>query len=95
MEKIIELNFKKSETRLAGNPYGKAVFADQVKKMMDYSSVNVIIFPAHIEKVASSFVQGFFAEIITKIGFSGFEEVVRIETGNQELKDEILRDLYS
>ena len=91
--KKIELTFGKADTRLAGNPYGKEVFRSQVKGVLDYNDKNVIVFPASIEKIASSFVQGFFSEVISEIGFGRFNEVIEVEAGTEELVNQILEDL--
>lgn len=91
--KRIELSFGKADTRLAGNPYGRDVFSKQVKDVIDYSDVNTIVFPNSIDKIASSFVQGFFAEVIEKIGYARFTEVVKIEAKTDELVKQIFEDL--
>jgi hypothetical protein len=95
MEKRIELIFNKATTRLAGNPYGKDVYDKQVKNKIDFSRVNVISFPENIEKVASSFVQGFFSEIIKEVGYIGFQNIIILDIKNESLKKEIMRDLFS
>ena len=91
--KRIQLTFNKADTRIAGNPYGKEVFRQQVKDIIDYNDVNVIVFPPAIEKVASSFVQGFFSEVIKKIGYSRFSDVIKIEAKDEELANQIIEDL--
>lgn len=93
-ENIIELQFDKATTRLAGNPYGKNVYEEQVKDKIDYNKRNVIWFPANVEKVASSFVQGFFSEIIEKIGYEGVENTVEIESVNTKMKEDMYKDLF-
>lgn len=93
MKNRIILEFHKSDTRLAGNPYGKEVFMAQVKNKIDYSQVNIIVFPNNIEKVASSFVQGFFEEIIRNIGYEKFDEVIKIEAKDRLLEENIKKDL--
>ena len=90
----IYLQFDKSTTRLAGNPYGRSIFKSQAANKIDYSSYNVIIFPDQIEKVASSFTQGFFAEIIERIGYSDFDKVVSIKAKTRELEKSIQNDLF-
>lgn len=91
---VIELQFDKCTTRLAGNPYGKTVFKQQVEEKIKYDCQNIITFPDAIEKVASSFVQGFFAEVIERVGYSGFDDVVIIKAGNRELEKNIHEDLF-
>lgn len=95
MDNRIYLKFDKSATRLAGNPYGREVFREQAKDFIDYDSKNHIIIPDNIQRIASSFTQGFFAEIIDRIGYEGIEEKIVIETSNEELKKDIYEDLIS
>ena len=94
MDNVIELKFDKATTRLAGNPYGRSVFEEQVEAKMNYECLNVIIFPYQIEKVASSFVQGFFAKIVNKIGYAEFDNVISIEARDYELIRNIRKDLF-
>lgn len=95
MEKnIINLKFDKATTRLAGNPYGKDEFKEQVKEKINYNQMNVIRFPDNIEKIASSFTQGFFSEIINKVGYEGFKNVITVEAKTPKLVNEILEDIY-
>lgn len=89
----IELRFAKADTRIAGNPFGKAVFCEQVKEKINYNDINVIIFPETVEKVASSFVQGFFSEVIAEIGYKRFSEVIRIKARTEDLERQMIEDL--
>lgn len=90
----ILLNFDKGTTRLAGNPYGRKEFQLQAKDKIDYTATNIIVFPNQIEKIASSFIQGFFAEIVEKVGYAKFDEVVKIEAKDDELANTIHSDLF-
>lgn len=94
MENKIELVFDKATTRLAGNPYGRAVYNEQIAGKIDYEKMNVIYFPDNIEKVASSFTQGLFAEIIENVGYSGVNDTVIIKAKNEELEKTIYEDLF-
>lgn len=94
MKNNIILVFDKATTRLAGNPYGKSVYKEQVEGKLDLENKNVIIFPDNIVKVASSFTQGLFSEIISLLGYSGVEEIIEIEAGTEKLKQDIYNDLY-
>lgn len=94
MENNINLSFDKATTRLAGNPYGKAVYLEQIRDKIDYSKKNIIIFPDNIEKVASSFTQGLFSEIIKRIGYTGVKETVEIKTKSDKLSKEMYDDLF-
>ena len=91
---IVKLEFPKSETRLAGFPYGVSVYEKQAKDYVSYDGEIRIIFPEQIEKVASSFVQGFFAELVDKIGYKGIERQVIIEAGTEVLVNEIRKNIY-
>lgn len=90
----IELEFNKADTRIAGNPYGKEVFRTQVQNKIDYQTKNCIVFPDQIEKIASSFVQGFFSEVIKKVGYARFGEVITVKASSIELEKQIIEDLY-
>ena len=62
--------------------------------VIDYNSETTIVFPVQIEKVASSFVQGFFADIIKKIGYAGLERQIKIVAGTPELVNSIKKIIY-
>lgn len=93
MTNRIELKFDKATTKLAGNPYGRSVFDDQLRDKIDYSKKNIIIFPNNIERVASSFTQGMFSEIIKEIGYDKLNQIIKIEAGSGELEKRIYEDL--
>ncbi len=90
----INLIFPKSETRLAGFPYGEEIYRNQVKGKISFDDKITIIFPDQIEKVASSFVQGFFANIVMAIGYKGIEKNVIIKTQNDNLTTSIRKNIY-
>jgi len=90
----ILLKFDKATTRLAGNPYGRKEFELQVKDKINYDAMNIIVFPEQIEKIASSFVQGFFAEIIEKVGYAKFDNIIKIEAKDINLAKTIHNDLF-
>lgn len=92
-ESIIELTFDSTITRLAGFPYGEKVYEEQVAPRIDYSSPIVIAFPSQIVRVASSFVQGFFKEIIRNVGLEGIGKVVKLKTENEQLYSSIMNNL--
>lgn len=83
---IIELKFDSTITSLAGNPYGRKVFLDQVKNKIDYSEQCIIVFPAQIKRIASSFVQGFFKEIIENVGLLNFNSQIVIRGNPRVIK---------
>ena len=88
----IYLKFDGASSRLAGNPYGRTVFEKQAKTKMNYEGKTVIEFPSQIENIASSFVQGFFAEIIAEIGKSEFCNRIEIQ-GSPKIVNKIMRSL--
>ena len=53
-----------------------------------------IVFPKQIEKVASSFVQGFFSELVSKIGYIGIDQKVTIVSSSSRLSDTIRKNIY-
>lgn len=94
MENIIKLTFDKATTRLAGNPYGRTIYNEQIAGKIDFNKMNLIVFPDNIEKVASSFTQGLFTEIIKKIGYSGVKDTVKIKAKSQDLERMMYEDLF-
>ena len=90
----VELVFNKAETRLAGFPYGRDVYMKQVNGKVDLSGQIEIVFPKQIEKVASSFVQGFFSELVSKIGYIGIDQKVTIVSSSSRLSDTIRTNIY-
>lgn len=92
-EMFISLKFNNTVRRLAGYPYGKAVFNEQVRDSIDYNCTVYIDFPEQIIRVASSFVQGFFEEIIQNVGFLGIGKRVVIRSPHREIVDSIMKNL--
>ena len=90
----VELVFNKAETRLAGFPYGRDVYMKQVNGKVDLSGQIEIVFPKQIEKVASSFVQGFFSELVSKIGYIGIDQKVTIVSSSSRLSYTIRKNIY-
>lgn len=94
MSKKIKLSFDNTITRLAYYPYGKDIYEKQVKPYIDFSAEKTyIVFPDHIVKLASSFVQGFFEEIVSKLGYDAIGDKIIIESPNETLKDSIFENL--
>lgn len=93
MTNRIVLKFDKATTKLAGNPYGRAVFQEQLNNKIDYNKKNIIVFPDNIERVASSFTQGMFSEIIKEIGYTNLDKIIEIRAGSDELAKRIYEDL--
>lgn len=76
----IRLEFNKSITKLAGYDHGKDTYIKQIKNHIDYSTINILVFPENINQLASSFVEGLFEEIIEKIGLSNVEKIFQIKS---------------
>ena len=89
MSNSVSLVFNKTITKLAGFPYGESVYETQIKDKVDLFQPCKIVFPSNIERVASSFVQGLFSEIVKAIGYQGVENNIEIETANKELTADI------
>lgn len=95
---IVELEFKKSLSALAGYLYGEDIYVKQVENKVSNMTPGdriVIKIPSHIEYLASSFVQGFFSKLIEKIGFTGIEKYVDIESDNENItKENVISKLF-
>ena len=94
MSNSVSLVFNKTITKLAGFPYGESVYETQIKDKVDLFQPYKIVFPSNIERVASSFVQGLFSEIVKAIGYQGVENNIEIETANKELTADIWDKLF-
>ena len=75
----IYLRFDKMIVGLAGYDYGKTVYEEQVSNKIDFSKKIIIVFPDQIQRIASSFIQGFFDEIVKRIGIAGIEKQIEIK----------------
>ena len=95
MKKIITLTFDKTITRLAGYPFGKNIYNQQVKDQIDFENGTCIVFPEQIVRIASSFVQGFFEEIVKVVSVSEVGRKIDIKCNGDELRNSIINDLYS
>ena len=94
MSNSVSLVFNKTITKLAVFPYGESVYETQIKDKVDLFQPCKIVFPSNIERVASSFVQGLFSEIVKAIGYQGVENNIEIETANKELTADIWDKLF-
>ena len=94
MSNSVSLVFNKTITKLAGFPYGESVYETQIKDKVDLFQPCKIVFPSNIERVASTFVQGLFSEIVKAIGYQGVENNIEIETANKELTADIWDKLF-
>ena len=88
-----QLDFDTDVTRLAGNLYGREVYNKQLRGKIEFDKISVIVFPKEIENVASSFVQGFFADIVDHIGFNGINDKIEIQA-NDKVKEKVKRSLW-
>lgn len=90
----ITLKFKGDITGLAGYQYGEKVYNEQVKDNINLNEEIFIEFPDNIERIASSFVQGFFSDIVSEIGLEGVEKNVKIITKKPKLTKSVYDNLY-
>ena len=84
-DNIIELEYDKLVTNLTGNKLGRAEFKKQIEPKLDYTKLNVIVFPEQIEDVGMSFFQGLYQEIINKFGKNDIESHFQIKSSHIEL----------
>ena len=92
---MIELKFSTSTSGLAGFDLGKETYEQQIEsKYENYNEKLTLKFPDYVERVASSFVQGLFSELVNNIGYSGVKENVIIESKSEKLKNTIWDRLY-
>ncbi len=90
---IIELEFDKTIAGLAGNDYGYEEYKRQIMDKFDYNNNNIIIFPEYIRKVAISFVQGMFRDILEKIDKNEIEKYVTIKSSSEQLTKKIMNNI--
>ncbi len=90
---IIELKFDKTISGLAGNDYGYEEYKKQIKDKFNYDKKNIIIFPEQIKKVAISFVQGMFKDILKEIDKNEIEEYVIIKSSSDQLTKRIWNNI--
>ena len=92
----IILRFDSTITGLAGYQYGKKTFEEQVEGKINYQSEKIILlFPDNIRRMASSFIQGFFEDIVKNIGLEGIGEKMEITSGKNKdnLKEMVINNL--
>ena len=90
---IIELEFDKTISGLAGNDDGYEEYKKQIKDKFNYDKKNIIIFPEQIKKVAISFVQGMFKDILKEIDKNEIEEYVIIKSSSDQLTKRIWNNI--
>ena len=87
----INLSFDKKLTNLAGYDFGVRVFEEQVKNKLNFNAKFELVFPDEIRMIASSFVQGFSADIVQQIGLKATEE--NLVVSNEKLRNSIIKKL--
>lgn len=85
----IELNFKKDLTKLAGNSFGNKTYANQVLETINKNPDDdyTIVIPERIDRIASSFIQGFFESYIKNYGFSALVNHITIESSIEDINE--------
>ena len=86
MDNIIKLKFEKSLEGLAGYEFGMETYKNQVENRINFDQKITIVFPDNIQRIASSFIQGFFENIVQHIGVSGVVKNIEIISTKEELK---------
>ncbi|MBJ7628167.1 hypothetical protein [Weissella confusa] len=93
----IKLDFSdKTLTGLAGYEYGMEVYEKQIKSKISEFDIEhgfTIVFPDTIENIASSFVQGFFENLIGKVGYENIQKIVKINSSSKKLTEGIWQDM--
>ena len=91
----IKLEFKKTMVALAGNPYGKSVFEEQVVPKIDKKEGDMItiVFPDNITYATSSFIQGFFDFWLKTMGIDKVRDKIVIESKNDRLIKSIWEEI--
>lgn len=90
---IINLVFDSTISGLAGNDYGASEYKKQLESKIDYENINVIVFPQNIKKVAISFVQGMFNNILKKISKEEIDKYIEIQTFYPKLTNKIIDNI--
>lgn len=93
MANKFELEFDKALTKLSGFDLGKDMFDEQIGKKIDYKKEITIVIPDRVDLIGSSFIQGFFEEIVNNIGISGIEEKVTVLSSMPNVKQMIIDNL--
>lgn len=93
MENKVTLSIDKDIVSLAGYDFGKSIYCSQVKEKIDINKNFSIEIPSNVKFVASSFVQGFFSDIINEIGLLATEERIRIISENTKLSKSVMSKL--
>lgn len=90
---IITLHFRKDISRLAGNKLGEDTFEKQIKDNINYSKLNILVFPDEIENIAISFVQGLTKGIFDEINKDEFSRYFKV-VAKGDLPDKFIKSIY-
>ena len=93
MAQQIKLNIRRDITKLAGNNYGKVIYQTQVRDNINLDEEVVFIIPEQIDRAASSFVQGFFDDIIKRNGIEGIKTRITFQTSIPNFKQFVIDNL--
>lgn len=92
-QNIINLEFDRTISGLAGYKYGNCEYQNQLANKIDYNKMNIIVFPDNITRVAISFVQGMFAEILKIVNKDEIEKCIEIRSIHEKVKEKILYNI--
>ena len=90
---IIELKFDNTISGLAGNDYGYEEYKKQIMGKFNFENINTIIFPSQIQKVAISFIQGMFRDILEKIDKNQIDKYIIIKSSSDQLTKKIIDNI--
>ena len=93
MNNSIVLEFDKTLVGLAGYPFGTTTFEKYGKGKIQEEQPITVIIPDRIERIASSFVQGFFSEWIDKYGVDWIRKNVDVSTPREDVRQSVYENL--
>ena len=88
----INLVFDQTLTCLVGNQFGYNIYLKQIKENLNEEK-NLIIFPNEIERVAISFVQGMFRDLIAKYGKEDIFKYLDISAKDEKIRNKIIESI--
>lgn len=83
---VITLTFEKTLSSIAGYELGEEIYNTQVKALYKPGEENIIVFPNQIERIAISFIQGFIAGLIDKVGYTNMLNEVKVQGQDSVVK---------
>lgn len=89
MDNIINLEFEKTITNLAGNRMGNQVYKEKIASKINTNINNIVIFPAVIEDIASSFIEGIYKELGEQYGKKEAVNIMTLKAENVEADNKI------